>query len=151
MSITEKEAFELGFLQRCADEGLTPEQTERRIKQAESLVKQGAKSMGWHVDQILNALGGGAAKTPLRLPAPKAPAPPLSAAEKLTNLFKEHPKAFVPAAAGLPIAGGFGAGYMTRKVQGDFLDADDVKKQELINQYRDLSAKSKLPQTAEGL
>ena len=40
------EAFKIGFLCRCADEGLTPEQTAVRIKQAATLPKQA----GWLKD-----------------------------------------------------------------------------------------------------
>jgi hypothetical protein len=34
MDVTEKEAFRLGFLSRCAEEGLTGEALQERIKQA---------------------------------------------------------------------------------------------------------------------
>lgn len=39
MAETEKDAFKLGFLSRCAEEGLTGGALEARIKQAETLVK----------------------------------------------------------------------------------------------------------------
>jgi hypothetical protein len=42
------EAFKIGFLCRCADEGLTPEQTAVRIKQAATLPKQaGFNPLTW--------------------------------------------------------------------------------------------------------
>lgn len=41
MDVTEKEAFRLGFLHRCAEESLTGEALNTRIKVAEALAKSG--------------------------------------------------------------------------------------------------------------
>ena len=35
-----KEAFKIGFLMRCAEEGLSPQETEQRIKQANAMTKE---------------------------------------------------------------------------------------------------------------
>jgi hypothetical protein len=41
MDVTEKEAFKLGFLRRCADEGLAGEALDSRIKAAAAVIKSG--------------------------------------------------------------------------------------------------------------
>lgn len=54
MSLTNRQIFKFGFLLRCADDGLTVEETKERIKQAaialEQMEKQGL------VGGLLNAL-----------------------------------------------------------------------------------------------
>jgi hypothetical protein len=37
--MTKQEAFKIGFLMKCAEEGLTPKETEERIKRAHAMVK----------------------------------------------------------------------------------------------------------------
>lgn len=41
MDVTEKEAFKLGFLYRCAEEGVAGEELQARVKTAAEVVKQG--------------------------------------------------------------------------------------------------------------
>jgi len=57
MSLTSRQQFKFGFLLRCADEGLTEEQTQVRIKEAHDRLTKEAnpkalwdavKSLGWH-------------------------------------------------------------------------------------------------------
>lgn len=72
MDVTEKEAFKLGFLQRCAEEQLTGAALATRIKAAASFVKSALElpSMGdsWkavgniaYAPLMLATLGGGLA------------------------------------------------------------------------------------------
>lgn len=65
MDVTEKEAFKLGFLQRCAEERLTGSDLELRIKSAEAFVKSAAIPMPSMADSW-QALGN-IAYTPLML------------------------------------------------------------------------------------
>ena len=41
MDVTEKEAFKLGFLHRCAEEALVGEALEQRVNAAEAFAKSG--------------------------------------------------------------------------------------------------------------
>jgi len=65
MDVTEKEAFKLGFLQRCAEEQLTGADLELRIKAAEAFVKSAALQLPTMADSW-QALGN-IAYTPLML------------------------------------------------------------------------------------
>jgi enoyl-CoA hydratase/carnithine racemase len=49
--MTPKEAFKIGFLQKCADDGLSREETMTRIRHAKVLIKTGA---GWPGEQLLS-------------------------------------------------------------------------------------------------
>jgi hypothetical protein len=50
MNLTEKEAFRLGFLARCAEEGLTGESLQSRIKNAgEKQAILGSLALVWPV------------------------------------------------------------------------------------------------------
>lgn len=117
MTVSAREAFKLGFLQRCADEGLSSTQTTARVKQAET-----------KINDVLVALG-----------------------EKLNRSWDSHPwttgGAMTGAAVGLPIMAGIGAGHLARKLKGDFLDPEDVRKQELINEMRTLASRSQHSQS----
>lgn len=115
MTVSPREAFKLGFLHRCAEEGLSPEQVEHRVKTAA-------------VPEILQSMFA------------NAPA-----------FAKEHPNISAGAAIGgmigLPVLAGWGAGHLARKLQGDTLDADDVKKQEIINEMNTLAERSHMSQS----
>jgi len=58
MADTDKEAFRLGFLARCAEEGLTGEKLAARIKQAGDLTNSIGYLLG--VPVATGLLGGGA-------------------------------------------------------------------------------------------
>lgn len=61
--LDKRQSFKFGFLLRCADEGLTPEQTDHRVKQAHvqlGLVKQGFDPAGWAAKLALLGIGGSA-------------------------------------------------------------------------------------------
>jgi hypothetical protein len=106
MDLTEKEAFRLGFLTRCAEEGLTGEDLRGRVKQAsvnpaDWLLPIGAGGLGLYL----------ASRSPVVGP--------------LVGL--------VPAAG---LAAGSALGYGAAKVTEPNISADDIKAQELADTYR---------------
>ncbi|NBT76095.1 hypothetical protein EBZ80_26315 [bacterium] len=64
MDVTEKEAFKLGFLKRCAEEQLTGEALNARVKAASSFIKSALELPS--MADSWNALGN-VAYTPLML------------------------------------------------------------------------------------
>lgn len=64
MDVTEKEAFKLGFLRRCAEEALVGEALEQRVNAAEEFAKS-----GFDMSALSNAgsLAGNIAYAPLLL------------------------------------------------------------------------------------
>ena len=123
-AIDSREAFKLGFLQRCADEGLTPAQVDGRIKLAAALLEK---------------RGGGLADLAAMVQANMTKADP-----KKSRGLGISPKAMaLMGLVGLPIAAGTGLGMLGSKLQGDYLDPQDVERQELINQYDTLANRAK--------
>lgn len=120
--VTAREAFKLGFLQRCADEGLLPEQIEARIKRASVFVKASADPNMLH--DMVNMLHS-----------------------KIKDSGKLGIGLATGAAVGLPLLAGYGAGKAYRGLQGDLLTPEDVQKQELINEMKSLTAKSQSSQS----
>lgn len=107
MDVTNKEAFRLGFLTRCAEEGLTGEELRGRIKQA-FMVPTG------YAVPALAVLGG------LALASGQG--------GSLGTI------AGLPSAVGL--AGGAALGYGAAKLTEPDISADDIKAQELADTYR---------------
>lgn len=107
MDVTNKEAFRLGFLTRCAEEGLTGEELHARIKQATTIPTSYALP-------VLAGLG--------------------TAALLSGNSGSLGVIAGLPAAVGL--AGGAALGYGTAKMTEPDISADDIKAQELADTYR---------------
>ena len=62
--MTDKEAFKIGFLMKCAEEGLTPSQVESRITDSVAIIKK-AETNAW---DVLKTVTGKA--WPLALAAP---------------------------------------------------------------------------------
>ena len=106
--MTEKEAFKIGFLLKCAAEGLTVEQVESRIQQRASSIKKEADLLGG----IATLAGRG-----------------LSLAGTVAD------KAFWPAMLAPPLLGIAGA-YGLSRAQDDTYDVDEAKKREEIAAYR---------------
>lgn len=136
--VTAREAFKLGFLQRCADEQLSPEQVQLRVKRAED------SGLG---QSILEHIFGTPKVEGIR------PIPPEleKGMERFTTpavpgFMSKHPYltggALLGAAIGIPALMGMGAGHLTRSLEGDFLDPEDVQKQELINEMKTLAHRS---------
>ena len=158
MTVSAREAFKLGFLQRCADEKLRPEQVELCIKQANGDLGRAI----WE-----NTLGGKYVSDPEaveNLPKmldpkwtgpttanPTQPEIPNKGMKWEPGFMQKHPwltgGALVGAAIGIPALIGMGAGHMTRKLEGDFLEPEDVQKQEMINEMKTLAERSKHSQS----
>jgi hypothetical protein len=102
-----EEAYKIGFLLRCAEEGLAPDQITDRVKQA-SLNKRA-------------------------FPGEKLLAGGLGAAGKvLGNAFSLAKLGLI---AGPPIAGAAGGMALAKARQDDF-DPEEAKKRELIAEYQ---------------
>jgi len=113
-----QEAFKLGFLARCVEEGLSPEQTHNLAKQAADCFSKQA-----FMDFVNN---------------------PLKATVDTGKSTIDLAKSTIPLAmlglAAPPAIGGLAA-YMSNKATDvdDAAAVEDVKKQELIDTYRRMS------------
>jgi hypothetical protein len=113
--VTEREAFKLGFLYRCAEEGLTAAEAADRA----GLLVKAAQGLG-----LPARLGGAAAELPGR--ALSAFGPTLAGAALL-------------AAIGLPVlAGGAGGHFLARAIDDD-TTVDEARADELVAEYRRLT------------
>lgn len=109
MPLSAQEAFKVGFLARCVQDGLSPDQMLDRVKAASDMLEKRA---------VLNALVsgaggmmGGAARTLASYGLPAALAAP-------------------------PILGGLGGYALAKATDMDDTDADSIKNQELVEEYR---------------
>jgi hypothetical protein len=107
--MTEKEAYKIGFMLRCAEEGLTPVQTELRVKQASTMTKESQEGIG-------TGFIRGAAAT-----ASKGLMATLKSLGMLTIVAP-------------PIIGATG-GYMLANAKNDTFDIDEAKKDEELAEY----------------
>jgi hypothetical protein len=122
MDMTPNEAFRLGFITRCAEEGLNGDQLQQRIK----LAAEKKAYMNYILPTLL--LGGG-----LTL-ASRAPGMTGTAIG-------------LPAAAGLGI--GAGLGYGAAKVTEPNISADDIKAMELADTYKIYAARAQANRKAQ--
>lgn len=107
--LTDKEAFKVGFLARCVQDGLTPDQMLARVKLATDMLEKRA-FIGGLLSGAAGAVGG-AAKSVAGYGVPLALAAP-------------------------PILGGL-AGYgLAKATDIDDTDVDAIKNQELVEEYR---------------
>jgi hypothetical protein len=114
MDITEKEAFRLGFLARCAEEKLSGAALDARLeKAAESPVKFSPVDLG-----VPSLAAGGKSL--------------LDSAWGMLGL-----------PFGMSILAGGGLGYGTAKMLEPRVDEDEVKAQELMNTYKLYADKAK--------
>jgi hypothetical protein len=112
--LTPREAFKIGFLTRCVEDGLTPTQTLRAVKSATDLFEKRAflgTILGQGLDAVKGVAGGMAHYgVPLALAAP-------------------------------PIAGGL-AGYgLAKATDVDDTDVDAIKNRELVDEYKRQAAR----------
>jgi hypothetical protein len=119
--LTPRESFKVGFLRRCANEGLTTQESHERVKQANDLIKD-AKIQDFLMkpyNTVWDIVGGVGKEVG-------------TTAKNLAVL----------AALGIPIAGGYGAGRAAAKITdvGEE-DIDAAKKKELIREYKIQAAK----------
>lgn len=126
--LNEKEAFKVGFLMRCAEEGLTMQETHQRIKLALAsnimLVKE---AIPWYLQPFTYAGG--------------------KAMDLATAGVKTIPSILsYGAAAGLvaPIAAGAGIGYGAAKfTTPDHAIIDEAKQDEVIGEYERLAEEAR--------
>jgi hypothetical protein len=139
MSLTREEAFKIGFLLRCADEGLTPEETAQRIKQASMMNKEGQFPLPWAVSTAgkLIGLAGTSAATGIGSFIGSAPGRVLGAGAAVL------PAAGITALA-LPALGGAGAGYLAAKsTSSDADDLEQAKQDEIEGEYYRLAQEAR--------
>lgn len=121
MDVTAKEAFRLGFLARCAEEGLTGAHLETRIKSAAEkqslvwLLPAGLAAAGLGYGLIRDGVSGLANST-----------------ATLAGL--------IPAGG---LLGGAALGYGAAKMTEPNITDDDIKSQELADTYRIYAEKAK--------
>lgn len=108
-----REAFRLGFLLRCAEEGLTPEQTQVRVMTLDQVTTKQAGWTEWIPGADLVGKGVGLA-TGLGLMAPPAL--------------------------------GYAGGYLGAKATEPNIDAEDIKRQEMIQEFRRLALQARRQQ-----
>ena len=123
MDVTAKEAFRLGFLARCAEEGLTGERLDTRIKSAAE-----KQSLGW------------------LLPAAGLAAAGIGTAAALRGGLHDLASGAGTLAGLIPAGGliaGAGLGYGAAKLTEPNITDDDIKAQELADTYRIYADKAK--------
>lgn len=112
--LTAKEAFKIGFLAKCAEDGLTPDEMLSRVTQAKAAIEKRA-FIGGLLGSAAGAVGG-AAKNVAGYGIPLALAAP-------------------------PILGGL-AGYgLAKATDVDDTDVEDIKNRELVEEYKRQAAK----------
>ena len=114
------EAFKLGFLARCVEEGFSPEQTNAMAKQAEDMLKVGF--LEYASRQVTE---------PVRNTA--------EAARSVVNLGGSLAPWLIGAAALPPALGGLAAFFKNKATDIGDKEVEHVKKQELIDTYNRMS------------
>jgi hypothetical protein len=112
--LTPREAFKVGFLARCAEDGLTPDQMLSRVKLAAEMFEKRAflgKLLDKGVDAGLGAAGGMA---------------------RLGGLA---------AVIAPPVLGAMGGYGLAKATDVDDTDVDEIKKRELVEEYQRQAAK----------
>lgn len=117
--LTPREAFKVGFLRRCADSGLSVEETHQAVKQAMEMVKSAV------VPQFISDIGKDAITAPYR-------AGTAALAGTASTLGNYGLGALLLGPAALGAAGGYG---LSRLTDIDDTDVDAIKKRELIDEY----------------
>lgn len=127
MAITSQQAFRLGFLMRCAEEGCDDAEVARRATLARYKFASLKKQAG---DSFVSPL-----TAPVRdlTSTAKELASPLASLGKLFITAPMHLAALGVVGGGLA---GAGAGYGLAKMDPQHVDLEEVKRQELTNAYR---------------
>ena len=115
-----QEAFKLGFLARCVEEGFTPEQTHEMAKQAEDLLKVGFLE---YISRQVTA--------PVKNTA--------DAAQSVVGLGNSLAPYLIGAAAIPPALGGLAAFMKNTATDVGDKEVEEVKKHELIDTYNRMS------------
>ncbi len=134
--MTPEQAFKVGFLYKCAEDGLSMRETHARVKKALAEFKAGGNLAGLEKAAILPALAAGAGTIAGGTAGLAARA--LTYAPSLLSTG-----AILGAAA--PIALGAGGGYAAAKLtQDDKSDAlENAKQDELLGEYERLTEAAK--------
>lgn len=119
MPLSAREAFKVGFLARCAEEGCSAEEMHTRVAQARE--KVGA--FFWNMNPI-DAAGRTAG----------------AVGKLIGDLGRAGGTAAVVAPFGVGALGGYGAAKLT---DVDETDADELKKRELIAEYKRLADRAR--------
>lgn len=131
MSLDKRAAFKIGFIQRCLEEGLTDTQVLDRIHQtAHGLLKEA----GWSGKDIVNFLN--------------TAWPHMHSAGEDGGGFNYLAAL---AAAGVPFLGGAAAGALGSKIKGSYIDEEDIKKQEMIDELHRQEQLARQQQRANSL
>jgi uncharacterized protein YdbL (DUF1318 family) len=120
MALSQAQAFKIGFLMKCAEQGLTIEETHERVKEAITKLK-----MQKNANMITDPLKFIGSKT-------------WDAGKVLGSLG-------LAGAVGLPIVGGAGAGYLAAKAtQSDGTGlVEDAKQDEIVGEYERLAEEAR--------
>ena len=129
MPDSDKDLFKLGFLTRCAEEGLAPEEVSVRIEKAST---KSASSLFWRA--ALPAAGVGLLSHVLSSGQNAANA--VNTAASGFDLAGRGALALGSAAAGAGLLGGGALGYGAAKITEPTITDEDIKKQELAETYR---------------
>lgn len=140
MDVDNKEAFKLGFLTRCAEEGLAPSEVSERLTTA----AEKKASMFWRA--ALPA-GGILALTHL-LRSPQNAANVVNTAASGVDLAGRGALALGTAAAGAGLLGGGALGYGAAKLTEPSVTDEDIKQQELAETYRIYAERAKAKRRA---
>jgi hypothetical protein len=146
MDVDNKEAFKLGFLTRCAEEGLAPSEVSARLTTvAEKIASAGlAGSLFW---RTALPVGGVYALTQL-LRSPQNAANVVNTAASGVDLAGRGALALGTAAAGAGLLGGGALGYGAAKLTEPNVTDEDIKKQELAETYRIYAERAKAKRRA---
>lgn len=127
MDITAKDAFRLGFLTRCAEEGLTGDALSQRIESAAE-----KKAIFWPAVGI----GAGAWGLSRLLESGTNAANAARAALQVPEYAGRAALALGGTAGAAGLLGGSALGYGAAKMTEPEVSSDDIKQQELAETYR---------------
>lgn len=128
MPDSDKDLFKLGFLTRCAEEGLTPQDVSARIQ----VVTEKTSSAFWKA--VLPVAGVLGLSSMLRNGANASNV--VNTAATGFDLAGRGALALGTAAAGAGLLGGGALGYGAAKLTEPTITDEDIKKQELAETYR---------------
>lgn len=128
MPLTPEQAFKVGFLLRCGDEGLTAEEIAERVKAAATMEKMAFPILGPLLTGAATATGsfvGGLPGRAVQLAGALAPAVGV-------------------AAVGAPVLAGAGLGYLGAKATAsDSDDLEQAKQDEIEGEYYRLAQEAR--------
>jgi len=122
MSMTPNQAFKFGFLLRCADENLSEEETQARVKYAMDLLTGDGRVLPIEHSLVDRVIGNWE----------KRANPITGTLGAAAGLLKNLGFAGLAGGAGLGAIGGYTAAKMT----DEDVDTEEMKKQELIAAYK---------------